>query len=105
MHALGELGTIIGRVEGDDDLIVPWQERMGVIESKRKRGAQQADIVERMDGMRLTKGLDRWLVLRGGNGMAFRICTRSRAMAHNRRSENDLSPNVVTSRKKKTHEY
>ena len=87
MHALGELGTIIGRVEGDNDPVVPWQERMGVFESKRSRGAQQADIVECMDGVRFTKGSYWWLVLRGGEGIACRIWSRSRAMARNRRSE------------------
>lgn len=46
MQALGALGAIIGRVEGDNDPIVPRQERVGVIESKRGRGAQEADIVE-----------------------------------------------------------
>jgi hypothetical protein len=80
MHALGELGTIIGRVEGDNDSIVPRQERVGVIESKRSRRAQQADIIECMDRMRFTEGLDWWLVLRGGNRMTSRICTRSRAI-------------------------
>ena len=56
MHALGELGIIIGHVEGDNDPIVSWQERVGVIESKRERGAQQADIVECMDGMCVMEG-------------------------------------------------
>jgi hypothetical protein len=46
MQALGALGTVIGRVEGDNDPIVPWQERVGVVESKRARGAQEADVVE-----------------------------------------------------------
>jgi hypothetical protein len=87
MHASGALGTIIGRVEGDIDPIVPWQERVGVIESERARGAQEADIVERMDGMRFTKGLIWWLVLLGGDSVACRICTRNRAMAQNRCSE------------------
>ena len=91
MHALGNLGTIIGRVERDNDLIEPWEERVGIIESKRGRRAQQADIVECMDGMRFTKGLDWWLVLLGGERMACRICTRSRAMTHNRCSEQFIS--------------
>ena len=87
MHASGALGTIIGRVEGDIDPIVPWQERVGVIESKRARRAQEANIVECMDGMRYTKGLIWWLVLLGGDRIACRICTRSRTMAQNRCSE------------------
>jgi hypothetical protein len=87
MHAFGTLGTIIGRVKGDNDSIVPWQERVVVIESKRARGAQEADIVECMDGMRFTKGLIWWLVLLGGDRIACRICTGSRAMAQNRCSE------------------
>jgi hypothetical protein len=86
MHASGALGTII-RVEGNIDPIVPRQERVGVIESNRARGAQEADIVESMDGMRFTKGLSWWLVLRGGDRIACRICTHSRATAQNRCSE------------------
>lgn len=81
MHALGELGAIFGRVEGDNDPVVPWQERVGVIECEGNRGTQQADIVECVDGMCFTKGPGWWLVLRGGNRMACRICSRSRAMA------------------------
>lgn len=87
MHASGALGTTIGHVEGDIDPIVPWQERIGVIESKRARGAQETNIVECMNGMCFTKGLGWWLVLLGGERIAFRICTRSRAMAQNRCSE------------------
>ena len=56
MHALSELGIIIGCVEGDNDPIVSRQERVGVIKSKRERGAQQADIVECMDGMCVMEG-------------------------------------------------
>jgi hypothetical protein len=81
MHASGALGTIIGRVEGDIDPIEPWQESVGVIEGKRVRAAQEADIVECMDGMRSTKGLVWWLVLLGGDRIACGIFTRSRAMA------------------------
>jgi hypothetical protein len=66
MHAPGALGATIGHVEGDIDPIVPWQERVGVIESKRVRGAQETNIVECMDGMCFTKGLGWWLVLLGG---------------------------------------
>ena len=84
MHASGALGTIIGRIKGDIDPIVPWQERVGVIDSKGARGAHEADIVECMDGMRFTKRLVWWLVLLGGDRIACRIFTRGRAMAQNR---------------------
>jgi hypothetical protein len=101
MQASGTLGTTIGRVERDIDPIVPWQERVGVIEGKSARGAQEADIVECMYGMRFTKGLIWWLVLLGGYRIAGRICTRSRAMAQNRCSEQFIR----TLHREKTHEY
>lgn len=81
MHAFGALVDVIGRAEGNIDLLVPWQERVGVLESKRVRGGQEANIVERMDGMRFTKGLVWWLVLLRGDRIALRICPRSRAAA------------------------
>jgi len=81
MQASGALGTVIDRVEGDSDLIVSWQEGVGVIESERRQGAQEADIVECMDGMRVTKGLVWWLVFLRRDRIACCIFTRSRAMA------------------------
>lgn len=83
MHAFGALVDMIGRAEGNIDLLVPWQKRMGVLESERVRGGQEANIVERMDGMRFPKGLVWWLALLRGDRIAFRICTRSRATARN----------------------
>jgi hypothetical protein len=101
MHAFGTLGTIIGCVKGDNDTIVPWQEGVVVVDSKRARGAQEADIVERMDGMRFAKGLGWWLVLLGGDRIACRICTGSRAMAQ-KPVFRTIHPNVTS---RKTHEY
>jgi len=46
MHALGALGAIIDCVEGNIDPIVPWQKRVGFIESKWGRGSQKSDIEE-----------------------------------------------------------
>jgi hypothetical protein len=46
MHAFRALVDMIGRAEGNIDLLVPWQERVGVIESKRVRRGQEANIVE-----------------------------------------------------------
>ncbi len=81
MQASGTLGTVICRIEGDVDPIVPWEERVGVIESERAWGAKQADVVECMDGMRFTKRLLWWLVLLGGDRITCGICTRTRATA------------------------
>jgi hypothetical protein len=84
MHAFGALADLIGRVEGDIDPPVPWQERVVVMKSKRSRSAQQADIVECMDGMRFTKGLVWWLAFLRGDRIGCRICTCSRATSQNR---------------------
>ena len=78
MQAFGAFADMIARVEGNIDPLVPWQEGVGVLENKRARGGQQANIVECVDGMCFTKGLVWWLVLLGGDRIACRICTRSR---------------------------
>lgn len=82
MYAFGTLRVTIGRADGDIDPVVPWQERVRIIESKSGRG-QQANVVECVDGMSFTEGLIWWLVLLRGDRMACRICTRRRATVEN----------------------